>query len=161
MPTRPPLPDRGEPRPAQLPQAPGETDDSNWQQRVQAVPEDWVGAATARSSTAGAELIRNIIAAVAPLIAAAERERIARAIEASIVADAAQRYQQWPCTCLQGKECYPHACHRVMNDVTTRSDEQTWPVVLAGAIWDAVEPLIRRDAASIARREADRGAPLG
>jgi hypothetical protein len=91
---------------------------------------------------------------VAAMAAAAERARIAALIEAAIVADPADRYQQWPCRCLEGEKCYPHACHDAMNRITARCEadaEGGWPVIQAGALWDELEPLILRAAASIAR----------
>ena len=91
---------------------------------------------------------------VAAMAAAAERARIAALIEAAIVADPASRYQQWPCRCLEGEKCYPHACHDAMNRITARCEadpEGMWPVIQAGALWDQLEPLILRAAASIAR----------
>jgi hypothetical protein len=103
---------------------------------------------------------------VAALAAAAERARIAALIEAAIVADPADRYQQWPCRCLEGEKCYPHACHDAMNRITARCEadpEGMWPVIQAGALWDLLEPLILRAAAAIARSGAAvvPGAPPG
>lgn len=67
---------------------------------------------------------------VAAMAAAAERARIAALIEAAIVADPADRYQQWPCRCLEGEKCYPHTCHDAMNRITAPCEadpEGTWP----------------------------------
>ncbi len=81
-----------------------------------------------------------------------DRERIAAAIEAKIVTDPADRYQLWPCLCLNGEKCYPHLAAEAMNRVTTQDgyDEQ-WPVIQAGMFWDELEPVILRAAASIVR----------
>jgi hypothetical protein len=57
------------------------------------VPEEWVRVAHAHYSMHGAGLIRNILAGVAPLIAAAERERVAERI-ARHVEDFAGNYPE-------------------------------------------------------------------
>jgi len=80
-------------------------------------------------------------------------DEIADAIEASVVRNPEERYGN--CTCLDGVECHPHACHRVMNGVTSRADEDTWPVVIASSVWVALDPLIRADAARVARQVAE------
>jgi hypothetical protein len=97
---------------------------------------------------------------VAAMAAAAERARIAALIEAAIVADPADRYQQWPCRCLAGEKCYPHACHDALNRITAGCEadpEGMWPVIQAGALWDELEPLILRAAAAIARSPVPAG----
>jgi hypothetical protein len=81
--------------------------------------------------------------------------RIAQSIEARIVTDPADRYTRWPCGCLEGEKCYPHIATEAMNKITG-SDwyVDAWPVIQAGALWDALEPVILRAAASIARNGA-------
>jgi hypothetical protein len=80
------------------------------------------------------------------------RELIATQIEAAIVDDPADRYDRWPCGCLDGQKCYPHLAIEAMNGVTGADwYEGAWPVIQAGALWDALEPVILRAAASIAR----------
>jgi len=97
-------------------------------------------------------MARAAVEAVEPLI----RADIAEQIEAVIVADVPDRYRLWPCRCLDGEKCYPHACHEAMNRITARceaDDEGVWPVIQAAALWDELEPLILRAAAAIARGE--------
>jgi hypothetical protein len=83
------------------------------------------------------------------------RAQIAQDIEAAIVTDPADRYTRWPCRCLDGQKCYPHLAIEATNRITA-SDwyEAAWPVIQAGALWDALEPVILRAAASIARNGA-------
>jgi hypothetical protein len=87
------------------------------------------------------------------------REQIGKDIEAAIVTDPANRCARWPCTCPDGSKCYPHLATEAMNRVTAADwYEDAWPVIQAGALWDALEPVILRAAASIARNDADGGA---
>jgi hypothetical protein len=82
-------------------------------------------------------------------------ERIAQSIEARIVTDPADRYARWPCRCLEGEKCYPHLAIEATNKITGADwYEDAWPVIQAGALWDALEPVILRAAASIAREDA-------